>query len=329
MIPHSKPCVGTDEERAVARVLQSGMLAQGAEVAAFEDECAAFLGHQHAIAVSSGTAGLHLSLLALGLQGKWVAYSSYACAALTQAVCMAGAKAVLCDCDEDGNLDWSEVEDDVDGVIAAHLFGKVGPLEERGIPVIEDIAQSYGAPCGTKTLLSVTSFYATKLMTTGEGGMIFCDDAGLAEYLRDLRDYDNRDDFQPRFAYKLTEMQAAMGREQLKKFPDFLQRRKAIATKYTAAFKDLPLRLPPSDPDHLYFRYVVGTDAWSALADSLARDGVSASRPVHHPAHFDLGGDYPMATRLHEESLSLPLYPALSDSDVDAVIQSVLRFFGA
>ena len=328
MIAHSKPTIGVEEEEAVSRVLHSGMLAQGVEVAAFEVACAEFVGRKHGVAVSSGTAGLHLSLLALELTGKWVAFSSYACAALVQSVCMAGAKAVLCDCDGDGNLDVSEVEADVDGVLAAHLFGKVGALPTLGMPVIEDIAQSFGGPCGTGGVLSVVSFYATKLITTGEGGMVFTDDDGLAERLRDLRDYDNRDDFKPRFAYKMTEMQAAMGLAQLEKLPDFIGRRRAIAQRYTEAFRDLPLRLP-GGRDHIYFRYVVATSTQKALMGYLESDGVCASRPVHHPAHFDLGGDYPEATRLHGENVSLPIYPSMSTGDVALVVESVLRFFGA
>ena len=259
MIPHSKPLIGEEEIGAVTGVLRSGMLSQGAEVAAFEEACAGLVGRRYGVAVNSGTAALHLALIALGVGGEdSVAIPSYACAALVHPVHWQHADTVLCDVGADWNLDVGEVPGTAKAVIVPHLFGK--RCDVAGMPqgpvVIEDIAQSIGGGTGCASAVSVASFYATKLLTTGEGGMLLTDDVGIAELARDLRDYDNRDDFRVRYAYKMNDLQAALGRVQLVRLPEFVARRREIAASYSAAFSGFPLELP--DPvDHVFFRYAV------------------------------------------------------------------------
>lgn len=324
-VPHSAPCLGVEEEETVIRVLRSGQLAQGPEVAAFEQECAAFIGRRHAVAVSSGTAALHLALQALGLpQRVHVALPSYGCASLITAVRLHHAKPLLCDIGDDLNLDPGRVPQSSAAVILPHLFGAPAPVPE-GV-VVEDIAQSMGNGTGTSSPVAVTSFYATKLITTGEGGMVFTDDDAIAECVRDRRDYDNRDDFVTRHNYKMTDVQAAIGRVQLKRLPEFLRRRREIAEAYSAAFAGVPLALPRAE-GHAFFRYVVSTTQREELTAHLAARGVEAKRPVYRPAHHYLGGVFPRSERAHEECLSLPLYPALVDDGVTHVIDSVLGFF--
>ncbi len=214
MIPHSKPAVGEEEAQAMARVLASGQLAQGREVADFEAACAGFLGRRYAVATNSGTAALHLALQAIGVRPEdRVVIPSYACAALAQATAWQGAHPVLCDIDDDFNLDPATLPTGIRAVVVPHLFGARATLPNHPM-IVEDLAQSFGGTGGRETTVAITSFYATKLLTTGEGGMLFTDDEGLAELARDRRDYDNRDDFQIRYAYKMTEFQAAMGRVQ-------------------------------------------------------------------------------------------------------------------
>jgi perosamine synthetase len=326
MIPHSKPTVGDEESQAMARVLASGQLAQGREVTAFEEECAAFLGRRYAVAVNSGTAALHLALLAIGLEAEdHVAIPSYACAALTQAIAWQHAHPVLCDVDQDFNLDPATVPSGARAVVVPHLFGATAALPDHP-KVVEDLAQSFGGTTGRDSAVAITSFYATKLLTTGEGGMLFTDDEGLAQLARDRRDYDNRDDFQVRYAYKMTEFQAAMGRVQLKRLPDFLARRREIAERYHEAFRDLPLVLPRRT-DHIYFRYVVATPERSALTQWLREHGVGAGRPVHRPAHQTLGGTCTRSEQAHQFNASIPIYPALTTIKVDNVVECVVRFF--
>lgn len=326
MIPHSKPCLGEEEIEAVSRVIRSGMLAQGPEVDAFETECAALVGRKYAVAVNSGSAALHLALIALGVgPGDRVGMPSYVCAALAQAARWQRALPVLADIGDDYNLRENPDLGDCIAVIVPHLFGKTAALPNHPL-IIEDIAQSLGGATGRASTVAVASFYATKMAATGEGGMVLTDDPAFAEIVRDRRDYDNRDHFSVRYAYKLTDLQACLGRVQLRRLPEFVARRRALAEQYLDAFAGLPLRLPDAE-NHVFFRFVVATPQRDALAEHLAARGVDAKRPVYRPLHHYFGGDCPNAERAHRECLSLPLYPALSTVETAHVIESVLRFF--
>jgi dTDP-4-amino-4,6-dideoxygalactose transaminase len=334
-VRHSCPAIGEGEIEAVTRVLRSGQLAQGGEVTAFEEELAAFVGRKYAVALSNGTAALELALRAVG--AAYVAMPSYACAALTTAIHRSGGTPVICDVDDDGQLDPARVPSNVDCAIVPHLFGAVAALPATGI-VIEDIAQSIGGPTGTRGAVAVASFYATKLMTTGEGGALLTDDEGIAGYARDQRDYDNRDDYEPRHNAKLTEFQAALGRIQLRRLPEFVERRRAIAAQYDEAFATLPIRLP-AGTNHVYFRYVIRTPVRSALESFLNAEDIEAKRPVYKPAHqfflltrgpqpVELHGDFANSEAMHDTALSLPVHPSLRDEEVRYVIDTVKRFFG-
>lgn len=333
MIPHSKPLLGEEEINAVERVLRSGHLAQGAEVESFEAECAEACGRRYGVAVSSGTAALHLALVGLNVEaGCPVAIPSYACAALATAIRLQDAIPVLCDINDDYNLDPVTIPDDCRVGIVAHLFGAPALIPAERI-IVEDIAQSMGGATGRSTPIAITSFYATKLITTGEGGMLLTDDTALAELVRDRRDYDNRATDARRLAYKMTDFQAAMGRVQLRRLPEFIKRRQAIAEQYTCALKDLPVRLPEV-PGHVFFRYVLATDRRKALETHLHQCDIEAKRPVYCPSHHylkekasDIALMFPKAERAHAECLSLPIYPALVDEQVAYVIESVRRFF--
>jgi len=322
-IPHSKPTLGKEEQEAVAAVIASGRIAQGEQVAAFEEECAALLRRKYAVAVNSGTAALHLALSIYGKPGDTVHIPSYACASLQQAAGMAGLKPHLCDCDRDFITDVGGKKQGLR--VAVHLFGATTPVQD-GHLLIEDLAQGMGGKAGRKGTMAVTSFYATKMMTTGEGGMVFTDDLAVAHTLRDRRDYDNRDDAQQRHAYKMTDMQAAMGREQLKKLPAFVQRRRDIAEYYDISLVDLPVQLPRGE-GHVYFRYVIATPDRDGLMRHLHQQGIEAKLPVHRPAHHFLGGMLPQAERAHKEALSLPIYPSLTDAEVERVVKSVRGWY--
>lgn len=326
MIPHSKPSLGTGEAEAAARVIATGMVAQGREVAAFEAECAARIGRTHGIAVSSGTAALHLAMAALELpEGARVAYPAYTCAALPCAIAMAGLEAMPRDVDADGNLLADAVPGGAGAVIVPHLFGKPAPLPQTAAPVIEDLAQSFGNGTGRAGVLAIASFYATKLLTTGEGGMVFTNDDGFAEHVRDLRDYDKRGDGKVRFNYKMTDIQAAIGRVQLQRLDGFLSRRREIAARYTDAWKDLPLLLP-THPDHAYYRYAVrpmpdaGVSAQDLLT-SLNSQGINAKAPVHPPDPPPR--DLPGAAAAFMEFVSVPIYPLLSDAEEIRIMRAV------
>lgn len=325
-VPHSAPAIGKKERNAVDRVLLSGQLVQGREVEAFEAECAACVGRNHGIAVNNGTAALHLALLALdAMHGSGVAQPSYACAALRTATEQAGADPVICDIDDTFNLDIDAIPETATHAIVTHLFGAPGRVPQQ-LETVEDLAQSLGGPVGQTAPVAICSFYATKMISTGEGGMVLTDDENLAEYIQDIRDYDKRDDYRVRFNYKMTDMQAAMGRIQLTRLPLFVERRRNIAAQYTDAFQSLPLTLP-QHPDHVYYRYVVQTEQCDDLAAYLQHNGIDAKRPVHMPAHHYVGVHCPNAEHAHRAALSIPIYPAMDAGQVRLVIDSLLSFF--
>lgn len=335
MIGHARPTVAEEDAAAVARVVRSGALAQGPETEAFEAAVAARLGVEAGAAVASGSAALELALRALGVgAGHEVLIPTWACDALHHAVTRCGAAPVLVDADPATlSLSAADARRRLTGrtraVIVPHAFGLAAPLEPflaLGVPVIEDCAQALGAvrdgrPAGSRGAAAVCSFYATKLLTTGEGGLVG-GPAALVARVRDARDYDERMDLAPRFNYKLTDIQAALGRSQLGRFDDFLARRRAIARRYRARLAGLPCRLPDEVGEaHVYHRFVVEVERpLDAVIAALERRGVSARRPVFRPIHRALGLDgYPEADRLWARTLSLPCYPSLTDVEVDRV----------
>lgn len=334
MIPHSRPTLSEADAERVARVIRSGQIAQGPEVAAFEREMGARLGTE-AAAVSSGSAALELALLALGVgAGHDVLVPTYVCDALHQAVTRVGARPVLVDADP---TTLSLSPDDAKRrltagarcVIVPHAFGlavDLAAFAALGLAVLEDCAQTLdarvsGRAVGSLGQLAVCSFYATKLLTTGEGGLV-AGPAALLARVREARDYDGRAELAPRFNYKLTDMQAALGRSQLERLSDFVARRRAVAARYRARLAGLPCRVPPDAGErHVYHRFVVHLEIpVREVIERLAARGVTACRPVFRPLHRALGLDgFPVADRLWRHALSLPCYPSLTDAEVDTV----------
>ncbi|HEV8662902.1 MAG TPA: aminotransferase class I/II-fold pyridoxal phosphate-dependent enzyme [Candidatus Methylomirabilis sp.] len=344
VIPHSRPSLGTAEVEAAAAVLRSGQVAQGPQVAAFEAEVAARLGLRGGAAVASGTAALHLALLALEVgPGDAVLIPSYTCAALLHAVRLAGAEPLLADVDPaTGNMD-PEAAARAKGsrcraLIPVHTFGwpaDVEALRGLGVPIIEDCAQALGAtaggrPVGSSGEAAICSFYATKLIATGEGGMVLSSQPEVLAAVRDLRAYDEPPDGRLRFNYKMTDLQAAVGRAQLGRLPEFLGRRAAIAATYRKALADAPIALPPEVPGRVYYRFVVRVPGGAGPAlEAFARQGVTCRRPVHTPLHRLLGQEgFSGAEEAWRTSLSLPCAPALTDGEVTRVAEAAQAILG-
>jgi len=342
-IPHSRPTVGEEDLQALAPVLQSGFLAQGAQVAAFEAELAKLLGVRGGVATSSGTAALHLALLALGLRrGDEVLLPSYACSALLHAVWAAGATPRPVDCDP-GSFNMNPeaarkaCSSRAKALIVVHAFGLPAELDDLkglGLPLIEASAQALGAtfkgrPVGGIGEAAVLSFYATKLITTGEGGMLLSNDERILAVGRDLREYDQKEDATPRLNYKMTDLQAALGLAQLKRLPQFLKRREQIANVYRERLSALPLEQPLLFPGRIWYRYVVkGPGRADPFLARLQALGVEARRPVFRPLHRYLGQEgFPGTEEAWERAVSLPLYPSLSDEEVERVLQAAQEVF--
>jgi len=311
-------------------------------VAGLERELAQRLGVAAAAAVSSGSAGLELALRALDVgAGHEVIIPTYACDALYHAVTRCGATPVLADADPD-TLGLSA--DDAArrrtartrAVIVVHPFGRAVDLadfQRLGVALVEDCAQTLGAtlggrPVGARGGLTVCSFYATKLLTTGEGGAV-AGPAELVAHARDTRDYDQRTELTPRFNYKMTDMQAALGRSQLARLDTFIARRRALAARYRLALVRARRCRVPADAGerHVYHRFVVAVDKpLDPVLAHLERRGVAARRPVFRPIHRALGlSGYPNAERLWAECLSLPCYPLLTDDEADTVAASLVE----
>lgn len=341
MIPHSRPTLGEEEAEAARRVVLSGQLAQGREVAAFEEEMAGFVGRRYGVAVASGTAALHLGLLALGIgAGDGVLMPSYVCTALLHATWAVGARPVLADIDlASRNLDPASAARQarqVRAVILPHMFGlpaAAGAFRELGVPLIEDCAMSIGAErdglkAGSTGELATCSFYATKVLCAGgEGGMVLTDSAALADKVRELREYDGLPADRRRFNYKMTDLAAAIGRVQLGRLGEFIARRRALAAVYRQELQGVAVECPPAEPGHIYHRFVVRLPGGAEeMIGALERRQVCARRPVCRPLHQELGGgdgEYPNTVSAHAGDVSLPLYPALRDAEALAVAGAV------
>ena len=342
-IPHSRPTLGQKEAEAVARVIGSLQIAQGKTVRMFERVFAQRMGSAHAVCTSSGTAALHLTLLAMGIGEKdEVIIPSYVCTALLNAVKYVDATPVLAEIDpETYNLDPEDVKNRLTrrtkAIIVPHLFGlpvNMDSLLALDVPIIEDCAQAVGSTYGQKYAgalgnAAIFSFYATKVMTTGEGGMIVSDSKDFIDRVMDLREYDNKDQYKIRFNYKMTDIHAAVGLIQLEQLETFIRQRREIAEQYDQAFKSLGLQLPVKMPGHIYYRYIIGLGVdcipWIR---SLSEKGIACARPVYLPLHRYIGLEgFPKTEIVWKQSLSIPIYPSLSKVDVNRVIKEIISTY--
>ena len=335
-IPHNKPTTGSEEEQAVIRVIRSGYLSQGQEVEALEKEFCEFVGlpQGHAVAVSSGTAALFLALTALDAKGKGVAFPAYVCSSLRNAVAMVGANEVLVDnAPGSPNINIEALKRCESRVaIVPHMFGiPVDVSNLSGIEIIEDCAQALGAKVrgtyvGLQGKIGVFSFYATKLLTSGgQGGMVVSSDNSLVNIMRDYREFDQRKDNKARFNFQMTDLQAAVGRVQLHKIPLFLERREDIFTRYQAEGLDL-LDVLEEDKDTIKpvrYRAVLKTGQPERLIASLEKKGIKAIVPIEDWELLGRPELFPEALRLTKQTLSLPIYPSLSNDDIASIIEGV------
>jgi perosamine synthetase len=344
LIAHSRPTLDRHDERAVATVVRSGWLAQGAQVETFERHMAAFVGVRGGVAVNSGTAALKLALLAIGVKrGDEVILPSYVCAAPWLAVRQIGAKPKLVDIEpETYAIDPAQAKKAVTrrtrAIIVPHLFGlpaDLTRLQSLHVPLIEDCAQTLGATergrrVGSVGAASVCSFYATKLLCTGEGGMVLSGKAVVIEKARVLREYDEEPLLVPdSFNRKMTDLQAALGLSQLKRLRQFVRRRRAIAELYRRGLAGADVALPvvPAGRTHCFFRFVIRLrrHAVERVMARLERRGVQCRRPVFRPLHqyLKLKG-FPESEEAHRMALSVPIYPSMTDRMVARTV-TVLR----
>ena len=382
-LPFALPDITEAEIDAVVAVLRSRWLTTGEQARAFEEEFAAAVGVPHAVALNSATAALHLGLEAMGVgPGDLVFVPSYTFASSAEVVYYLGATPVLCDIDPVTlNIDVEDLHRRVDAafqagsgrpaaVIPVHIAGVAADMEgvwavarEHGLAVVEDAAHAFpasyqGRPVGWMPEgvrgVACYSFYATKTITTGEGGMLVTSDAEVAARVRMMslhglsRQAWNRysggtwkyDIGEPGFKYNLTDMAAAMGRVQLSRAQEMTDRRAAIAARYAAGMADLEdLVLPtvPADRQSAWHLYVVrlrephGETERDRLIGDLREAGIGISMhfiPLHLHSHYVRRHGYapedlPVAYDQYQRGLSLPIWSAMSDADVDRVIEAM------
>jgi aminotransferase EvaB len=340
---------------AVDRVLRSGRLILGDSVRAFEQELAAYCGVAHGVGVNSGTDALMLALRALNLgPGDEVITTSNTAIPTVSAIVTAGATPRFVDVEADTCLmDVSQLEAALTprtrGIVPVHLFGQCADMDavnavaaRRGIPVIEDCAQSTGADsrgrrAGSMSPLSAFSFYPTKILGAyGDGGMVLTGDAALAGRLRRLRAYGTEKTYYAEehgYNSRLDELHAEILRRKLSRIERYIERRIALARRYDEQLRDPELTLPVTrfGNRHVYHLYVVRHPAREAIVSSLAEQGVSVGIhypwPIHTmPAYAQFGqgeGSLPVTERAAREIFSLPIYPSLTDADQDRVCEAL------
>jgi perosamine synthetase len=361
MIPIARPILGEEEVEAVRQVFAGGMLAQGAKVKAFEEAFARDVGRKHGIAVANGTVALHVALLAHGITtGQEVAIPPLTFFATASTILMCGAKPVFVDVDrETYNLDPSKVSKALSPKTAAimpvHLYGQTAEMDpileaakDRGLPVIEDAAQAHGAEhhgkkAGNLGDTACFSFYATKNMTTGEGGMIVTDDDGVAEKCRLFRDHGQVAKYEHvllGYNYRMTEVAAAIGLVQLKKLPGWVRQRRANAHALTKGLDGIDGLVPPMEGDrmaHSYYQYVVRReDSFPRARDEIVRllttEGIgcrpSYPKPLYRQKALEdlrIRGRCPVAEDVIPRLFELPVHPGVGPSDIDRIVEAVER----
>ncbi|MBM3584976.1 MAG: hypothetical protein FJX36_11300 [Alphaproteobacteria bacterium] len=345
-IAHNKPWITRDDVAAVDALLETRWLAPGPETAALEQDFVALHGGGGACAVSSGSAALFVALKALGIgPGHLIAIPTYVCTAVLNAIALCGAEPVLADIDgERFNIDpaaMAAMARKPDAAIAVHTYGAaadVAALQRLCPVVVEDCAQAIGGvdsedrPLGTTGTVAIHSFYATKIVTSGHGGMVYARDGKAAAAARDYVLFDGRESWKPRFNFQTTDFQAALARRQLARLDAIAARRRAIAAAYRAALPaGYTLQAGIHGPRDMPYRFVVRTPD-ERVRDALkahfaSRDiGVIVPLETLELLHRYLGmpaSAFPTAERVAATTLSLPLYPALRDDEARRVADAL------
>ncbi len=358
MIPVARPDIDEAEIAAVTEVLRSGMLAGGRRVVELEERWAEFIGVRHAIAVSNGTVAEMCIFAGLGLgPGDEVITVGHTFNATVSSILYTGASPVFVDIDpETFDIDPDRVAAAITprtkAICPVHLFGlpaDMAPLlelaERHGLAIVEDACQAHGAEYQGRKVGSfghgAFSLYGTKNMTTGEGGLITTDDHALADWIRLYRNQGMRERYRHEilgYNFRLTDIAAAIGLCQLDKLERNTARRRAIAARYDEAFAGLPVVAPsvPADRTHVYHQYTIDVGpARDAIVADLAAAGVSTGIyypiPVHRQPYVEALGirvDLPVTDRVAARTLSLPMFPGLTDDDQATVIEAVRAVVG-
>jgi perosamine synthetase len=363
MIPVNEPVIGRDEIQNVLECLETGWISsEGRFIGEFERRWSAYCGMKYGIAVSNGTVALELSVAALGLQpGDEIIMPSFTIISCAQAVVVNGGKPVLVDCDpRTWCMDVSQVEGKITprtrAIMPVHIYGHPVDMDvisdlarKYSLAVIEDAAEVHGAEykgykCGGFGDLNCFSFYANKIVTTGEGGMILTNDAAMAEKLRSLRNLcfkPNRRFYHTELGhnYRLTNIQAAIGVAQVEHIEEVVAKKRWMGQVYTERLTDVQvLQVPVEEPwaKNVYWMYGVVLDDSTGMdavkfADQLSKKGVMTrpfflgmhEQPVFREMGLFNGEHYPITESISRQGLYLPSGLAITEDQIDYVVQSV------
>ena len=350
-IPPAKPLIGDEEREAVDRVMRSGMLAQGPEVAAFEQEFATHFGLKRAcVAVNSGTSGLHLGLLSAGVKaGDEVIVPSFTFAATANSVALAGATPVFADIDSksfclDPESVKAAVTDRTVGIMPVHLYGHPANMpalqdvaDGHELQMFEDAAQAHGAslhgqPVGSFGSFAMFSLYPTKNMTSGEGGMVSVASSQIERLMRLYRNQGMERQYENEvigFNNRMTDIHAAIGRVQLTKVDGWTKQRQENAAFFDAHLEGVVTPPVAAGATHVYHQYTIRiADDRDGLAKALREEhnigsGMFYPVPNHRLAPFRSPVDLPVTEAAARECLSLPVHPSLTESDRDRIVTAV------
>jgi dTDP-4-amino-4,6-dideoxygalactose transaminase len=367
-LPYNLPLIGEEEIKSITDVLRSGWLTMGPRTLEFEKLIADYVGSKYAVAVNSCTAALHLSLLSLGIgKGDEVITSPFTFAATGNTIIHAGAKPVFVDIRKDTyNIDPDKIEARITpstkAIMPVHYAGQSCDIKvildiasDHDLFVIEDAAHAIGSEYDDRKIGSFGdttcfSFYATKNMTTGEGGAITTDSEDLSNKLRTFRLHGISKDAWNRYSekgkwyyeiesagwkYNMTDIQAAIGIPQIKKLDDFIKIRIKYAKIYSEMFSGLDVTVPYENPraKHIYHLYPLLLNSYNRVEfiEEMNKKGIGVSVhfiPLHlHPLYAQMGfkkGDYPVTEWVYEREVSLPLYPKMTESQVFRVVNAVV-----
>jgi dTDP-4-amino-4,6-dideoxygalactose transaminase len=348
MIPIAQPIIGKEEIDAVEKVLKSGMLVQGEEVREFEEKFSAFIGTRYGIAVSSGTASLITSIVAHHIK-KEVITTPFTFISSINSIIFAGGTPSFVDIDENFNIDVDSIHEKItkntEALMPVHLYGNpcdmkgiMDLVEDYNLILIEDACQAHGAYFDGKKVggfgTGCFSFYPTKNITTGEGGMITTDNEKIAERCRLIRNIGMKDQYEYvclGYNFRMTEMAGAMGIEQLKKIDSFIEKRRKNAHYLTRKLTGVEGILPPierKEAYHVYHQYTIRVTGEypltrDELQERLKESGIGSK--VYYPLSlttlplYDYHGRCPNAEQFSQEVLSLPIHPSVTEEDLERI----------